>query len=189
MPELLTPRHRIAWSYANLARAHAALTDGVVRYATKHHMIRSRLFKGLCEGSLSMRSIYDDEREKLVGLRCCEYCAKTTALTIDHLFSRKRGGTDSPQNLVVACAPCNSSKGDRDMLAWLSSSGRFPTVLLLRRYLKNAAAYLDERELLDVAMAEIEHLQLPFALDLLPFDFPPLESLKLRMAPLEPPAI
>jgi hypothetical protein len=167
-----------------LARAHAALIDGVVRYNRKHHMIRSRLYKGLCDGSLSMRSIYDDEREKLVGPRCCEYCGRTDALSIDHLFPRKLKGADGPQNLVVACKGCNSSKGDRDMLAWLASSGRFPSILLLRRYLKNAAAHLEAERMLDTAIEDIDISALPFALNLLPVDFPPLETLKLRVSPI-----
>lgn len=45
---------------------------------------------------------------------CC-YCGKEKELwnlVIDHVVSRKRGGTDSIQNLVASCVPCNSKKSD-----------------------------------------------------------------------------
>ena len=35
------------------------------------------------------------------------------AFTIDHIISRKRGGTDHMENLQLLCGHCNSIKGDR----------------------------------------------------------------------------
>jgi 5-methylcytosine-specific restriction endonuclease McrA len=47
------------------------------------------------------------------GFRC-QYCGRTDLpLTIDHMIPRSRGGDDSWENLVTACRPCNSIKGDR----------------------------------------------------------------------------
>lgn len=46
----------------------------------------------------------------------CQYCGTKTeaqALTLDHIFPRSRGGRSAPENLVAACVPCNSRKGDR----------------------------------------------------------------------------
>lgn len=40
------------WSYANLAKAHAAVQDGARRYKPVHYMIRARLYKGLREGKM-----------------------------------------------------------------------------------------------------------------------------------------
>jgi hypothetical protein len=62
MPAIQTVREQIAWSYANLARAHAALMDGSDHYTRNHHIIRSRLFSGLLSGRMSIGSLYDDER-------------------------------------------------------------------------------------------------------------------------------
>lgn len=43
----------------------------------------------------------------------CRYCGATAAeakLTIDHVTPEALGGTDTPDNLVAACADCNSGK-------------------------------------------------------------------------------
>lgn len=34
---------------------------------------------------------------------------------IEHQIPRCNGGTNAPENLVLACAPCNSQKGRRDV--------------------------------------------------------------------------
>jgi hypothetical protein len=41
----------------------------------------------------------------------CQYCGSKSKLTIDHVIPRCRGGTDSWENLVVACSSCNTKKG------------------------------------------------------------------------------
>lgn len=41
----------------------------------------------------------------------CHYCGRS-ATTVDHLRPISRGGTDDEENLVAACADCNSLKGD-----------------------------------------------------------------------------
>lgn len=44
----------------------------------------------------------------------CQYCGSTErTLTIDHMLPRSRGGEDSWENLITACGPCNSKKGNR----------------------------------------------------------------------------
>jgi len=49
----------------------------------------------------------------------CKYCGTTSReLTLDHVFPRSRGGIDDPINLVLACKPCNSSKGARTPEEW-----------------------------------------------------------------------
>jgi hypothetical protein len=48
--------------------------------------------------------------------RRCEYCLlheddSFTPHQIDHIISRKHGGTSSPDNLALACIRCNAWKG------------------------------------------------------------------------------
>lgn len=46
----------------------------------------------------------------------CRFCGVSlsrTEFTLDHLLPRARGGPDWDINLVVACSPCNNTKGDR----------------------------------------------------------------------------
>ncbi len=42
----------------------------------------------------------------------CQYCGATRRLTIDHVLPRSRGGGDTWENMVVACSPCNTRKGN-----------------------------------------------------------------------------
>ena len=44
----------------------------------------------------------------------CQYCGiRSVPMTIDHIIPRQRGGEDSWYNLVAACVPCNTHKGNQ----------------------------------------------------------------------------
>jgi hypothetical protein len=178
-PPIETVRQHIAWSYANLARAHAAVEAGVDSYGRTHHMIRSRLYKGLTTNSMKMRTLYDDEKAKFTYPQACCYCGTTESLSIDHLIARIRGGQDYSDNLVWACKSCNSSKGGRDLLEWHQLKNRFPSILLLRRYMKLVARYCVEHGILETTLAIATQQDLPFKLELLPYEFPALSTLTL----------
>jgi hypothetical protein len=183
LPQPQTVREQIAWSYANLARAHAALSAGVQRYRVQHHIIRSKLYHGLLNGRMAMRSLYDDERLKMTFAQACYYCGSTEHLCVDHLIPRLRGGADEADNLIWACRACNSSKGGRDMLAWMAGKSMFPALLLRRRYLKIVARYCSAHELMDRSMSELDCADMPFDIRLLPRQFPPLTQLHLWVYP------
>jgi 5-methylcytosine-specific restriction endonuclease McrA len=53
------------------------------------------------------------------GLKC-QYCGKGSNLTLDHVIPQSKGGPNSWENLVTACAPCNTRKGDSTLreLRW-----------------------------------------------------------------------
>ncbi|MCB1784149.1 MAG: HNH endonuclease [Alphaproteobacteria bacterium] len=45
----------------------------------------------------------------------CQYCgeqSKTSELTFDHVIPKSRGGRTSWENIVAACRPCNTGKGN-----------------------------------------------------------------------------
>ncbi|WP_338217130.1 HNH endonuclease signature motif containing protein [Lacticaseibacillus salsurivasis] len=48
----------------------------------------------------------------------CAYCGRVVDLTKDHLDPLKNGGKLDRYNVVPACQRCNSSKNDRQWLAW-----------------------------------------------------------------------
>jgi 5-methylcytosine-specific restriction endonuclease McrA len=48
----------------------------------------------------------------------CQYCGSIKNLTIDHVMPRSRGGNNSWTNLVTACMPCNTHKGDKTPEEW-----------------------------------------------------------------------
>ena len=50
-------------------------------------------------------------RAILQGDPPCHWCG-APATEADHLIEHDRGGTDTPDNLVPACKPCNSRRGN-----------------------------------------------------------------------------
>lgn len=65
----------------------------------------------------------DDWRDAMLHFRgaCC-YCGKKQSrrvkLTRDHVIPVSQGGVTTRQSIVPACQPCNSSKADKEMVAW-----------------------------------------------------------------------
>jgi len=44
----------------------------------------------------------------------CQYCdSKSNFMTIDHIIPKDKGGRDLWENLVAACVPCNTKKGNQ----------------------------------------------------------------------------
>ena len=44
----------------------------------------------------------------------CQYCnSKGNFMTIDHIIPKHKGGHHSWENLVAACVPCNTKKGNK----------------------------------------------------------------------------
>jgi len=71
----------------------------------------------------------------------CQYCGtKSVPMTIDHIKSKKRGGEDTWENLVAACVPCNTKKGNKPLNEFgfqLLKKPRKPTMILhLQKYVK-----------------------------------------------------
>ena len=177
-----TIREQIACSYANLARAHSALRRGAPKYTTVDHMIRAKLQRGLIDGTMRMGSLYDDERIKMTAQQVCSYCGDTDRLCADHLIPKMRGGPDASDNLILACRRCNSSKGGRDLLEWMTAKELFPPLLLLRRYIKIVARYCEEHGRLDSALDRLDdEASMPFDVRLLPTRFPPLHELTMQV--------
>jgi len=56
---------------------------------------------------ISRRAVFARDRH------LCHYCGSGRHLTVDHVVPRSKGGTDTWDNLVTSCAPCNRKKGDR----------------------------------------------------------------------------
>ena len=70
------------------------------------------------------------------------------------------------------------------MLAWMQVKGRFPPILLLRRYIKIVAQYCEEHERLDSALGRLDdEPAMPFDVRILPTKYPPLDELVLWVYP------
>jgi hypothetical protein len=176
-----TVRELIYLSYANLAMAHTAVDKKQEKYEMFNFMIRSRLFKGLKEGTMNMRTIFDDEKIKLQTGQICNYCGSSDKLALDHIFPQKYGGQANADNLIFACKTCNSSKGKKDLMEWMIFRGQFLPLMIIRRYLKLTFNYCNQNGLLDKKIEELKDLELPFRIDLLPTNFPKPNELKLNI--------
>ena len=177
--QINTVRELICWSYANLAMAHSAVTRKERLYSRLSFIIRSRLFSGVMSGKMQFGSMLDDERVKIEYSDVCAYCGSRADISIDHLIPRIANGSNSADNLVRACKHCNSSKGGRDMLEWHSKRNEFPSILILRRYLKLVYNYCDDHSLLDISIEEALTMTLPFNIKLIPVDYPTPDKLVL----------
>ena len=176
-----TLKEILFWSYSNLAMAHTAVDRNQKVYEPFNKMIRTRLFKGLNNGSMNIKSIFDDEKIKLQTGQICNYCGAKEDLALDHIFSRKKGGKDVAENLIFACKSCNSSKGKKDLMKWMIDRGEFLPLMVIRRYLKLVFSYSLENNILDKTINELNKLELPFELNYLPFNFPEPNNLKLNI--------
>lgn len=172
-----TVGEHLYWYYANLAMAHAAVSDGAERYGPKHYGIRAHLYKGLLDGTMDVRPVVEDERLKMILPQACCYCGSQEHLAADHLVPRKRGGLDQGDNLVWSCRECNSSKGAEDVLFWHAKRESLPTLLVLRRYLKLAIAYAREQGIMDCSIDDCA--ETPFRFESLPRKLPPPNTLRL----------
>jgi hypothetical protein len=133
-------------------------------------MIRAKLYKGLRSGTMKIGTLFADLLAAPTG--CCIYCGATPPPKLhgDHLIPRHRGGPESGDNLVWACRSCNSSKNGRDLLEWYSSKNDFPSVVLMRRYLKLALADAQARDVMNVFLSETPIVT--FSLDFVPLNYP-----------------
>lgn len=173
------------WSYASMAMAFASGRHREATYQQTDFIVRSKTYYGLLRGRLKLGSLFKDEREKIRSAACCVYCGAVDRLSLDHLIPRLQGGEDAADNLVTACRTCNSSKGSRDVLEWFASQGEFPTLVVLRRYLKLAIRYCVRHDLMGVRLEDAGALNppLPFALALVPHHFPEPDLLVFRFDP------
>jgi hypothetical protein len=176
-----TVRELIFWSYANLAMAHSAVERGQLKYGTFNYVIRAKLFRGLKEGTMNMRTIFDDERIKLETGQVCNYCGANDKLALDHIFAQKMGGKDEAENLIFACRTCNSSKGKKDLMEWMLLKENFLPLMIIRRYLKLVFKYSLENNILDKIVDEMEDSNFPFKLKFLPIKYPKPTELVLNI--------
>jgi hypothetical protein len=88
-------KERVFWSYANLAMAHTAVERNQGKYNTFNYMIRAKLYKGHYDGTINVRTLFDDEKIKLLSGQKCSYCGSPDNLALDHIFPQKFGGKDA----------------------------------------------------------------------------------------------
>ena len=71
---------------------------------------RSLMHDLLCFRSSDAKRMWRDSIKARDGYKCV-YCGSSENLTVDHVRPKSKGGTDTADNLVTACRPCNQAKG------------------------------------------------------------------------------
>ena len=64
-------------------------------------------------------------------------------------------------------------------MAWYNEQGQFPSVMVLRRYLKLVHQQCQELGLMDRTIAEVDETTLPFSLTEIPTNFPKCSEMSL----------
>jgi hypothetical protein len=126
----------------------------------------------MLSGNMNPQSLFHDEKSKLNSDKCCVYCGKTRYLQLDHIIPKNKGGKDSGENLVWACRTCNASKNDSDLMVWYNKKESFPPLQVLRNYMKLVIQYCNERGIMDENADTSCDLNLPFAIEYIPLEFP-----------------
>jgi 5-methylcytosine-specific restriction endonuclease McrA len=79
----------------------------------------------------------------------CQYCGTNKHLTLDHVIPRSKGGRHTWDNVVIACAKCNSRKGDKTpaeagmSLRKLPKAPVHPTVTFAEKFWNDMQANLE----------------------------------------------
>jgi hypothetical protein len=150
-PYVRTIREEIFYEYAKLISrsAYGSLQRGFI----------TDRFKKLRDGEVTISgTIREWEREQELPKECV-YCRSTKDLTTDHLIPRSRGGDDSADNVVLACQPCNASRGEKGIFEWLGLKEKDKVHRLVAgKYLKQLLTLHEKAGTLEISKNEIVQL-------------------------------
>lgn len=143
-PAVKTLKDLLFWQYAKIISESA----GVGKKGFGFVMDRfKKLQSGEIKWSSSVRE-YLREREKTDE---CIYCGSASQLTLDHLLPTARKGPDLPDNVIMVCKKCNSSKGDKRLYEWYGLENRYKLPRVAEgKYLKLLYSLLENKGLLDM---------------------------------------
>jgi len=99
----LTLKEHLYYAYANLAMAHTAIEKKQIKFDGFNYSIRAKLYKGLLSVQMNVRTLFDDEKIKLLHGTKCNYCNPSEQLSLDPILPQKLGGKDNGDNLIYAC--------------------------------------------------------------------------------------
>lgn len=147
-----TIRDLIYWQYGKLIAESAGIGKN------QNPFIMNRLMKlrsGDIEWSGAIRE-YIREREMP---NQCIYCGSPDNLSYDHLIAQNSNGPDIPENVVMACRSCNSSKGDKGIYEWfeLPQRNKIPRIAE-GKYLKLLYKLHEEKGTLDSGRENLKAL-------------------------------
>ncbi len=147
-----TLRDLIFWQYAKIISQSADFGK------TNYRFIMNR-FKKLQSGEMRWSSSIREWIREKENPEQCIYCGAREKLTVDHMIPLSRGGPDYPDNAVMVCGHCNSSKGDKRLYEFfgLKMRNKIPRIAE-GKYLKLIYDELEMRDLLDMNRENISNL-------------------------------
>lgn len=130
----------------------------------------------------SQKKIRDLDRDDRLSQDGAHVCAHFGCLSSkyhwDHMVPRsKLYGLYIPLNQVRSCPRCNISRGAKDLMGWHRENQTFPSLGILRRYLKICYYYSQQHGYLDLSVENAVLERLPFEPRNFPRKFPSLEQL------------
>jgi 5-methylcytosine-specific restriction endonuclease McrA len=147
-----TLRDLLFWQYAKIISESAGFGKDNYRFIMDR---LRRLRSGEIEWSTSIREWIHEQESP----HACIYCGATGGLTVEHMIPLSRGGPDHPDNAVMACPSCNSSKGDRRLYEFFDLERRNELPRIAEgKYLKLLHDQLEKRGLLDVDRKRLQEL-------------------------------
>lgn len=98
------------WAKNNPEKRLAYLQSDNYKLVCKAKAHRRRARKLEAGGSFSRHDVMMQINQQR---GCCWWCGKPVGndYHVDHIIPLSRGGSNGPENIVIACAPCNLSKG------------------------------------------------------------------------------
>jgi hypothetical protein len=106
-----TVRQIIYYQYAKIISEASGFSK------TDYGIIMNR-WKKLCSGDIQWSTSVREWLKEKEHPNHCIYCGKEDKLTVEHILPRHCGGEDIPENVVMVCQSCNSSKGKKRLYEW-----------------------------------------------------------------------
>ena len=135
-------RSRILWEYAKLS-ASSRLSIAYNRVeeldsVSRHEFwsLTTSTFKKLDVGAIKPSAVLKENKLLMNQSHECAYCGATGQLHWEHIIPLSRGGPDNIDNIVLACPPCNLSKGAADVIDWCKSRSIPMPRIVMGKYLK-----------------------------------------------------
>ena len=181
--KLVTVEDHILWSYAMLSITRQIMEGRRKGKPDRFHGGRTKWANiEMTQYQRQRRNISTLDRDDALaqdGIKVCAHCGISgPKFQWDHLIPQSRlVGEYVALNQVRSCPNCNMSRGNTDLMDWHRQRQTFPTLGVLRRYLKLCYFYARRGGRLGVPSDEAVQDGLPFDPRYLPRKFPGIEHL------------
>lgn len=129
--------------------------------------------------TMNIRNLDRDDALAQLSKPICAHCGKENSnYHLDHLIPKSKiKNMYIGLNQVVSCPKCNVSRGDKDLMKWYRQNDRFPTLGVLRRYLKICYFHAEQKNFLHLSVEKSMGRGIPFDPSALPQKFPPITQI------------